>query len=400
MVDSDQLAVRPNYSEYLKQSLALSPGVGMLSNKPRRLTLSDNEDIEVWPAMQGLKEFYLWKPLLQKFTNGEDKFVHWTFWPSSVFTADASRDLVKLFKESRLLNEIMNQTNIWATEEVILPTLTALLGYEIGNNPCSYEYVKYQKYFSTTDADYALNKPTTFWMHPVYREHDDALRKKIRGHFNNYTTEAEGGQPVTRELLPVLPLINKIRKIEGWLTDEEADLVIATVINACMQCKQPMIITEVGSFHGKSTVLFGSVLQQYSPASKIFSIDPHDGRQGAEDHSIFVYPPSYNSFKKNIEEAGISHLVECLQDDCCNIEWDQPVSILFIDGLHDYKNVSKDFNRFEQWLVEDAYIIFHDYADYFPGVKTFVNALLESNKYHKVDCVNSLIVLKRLMFKV
>src|SRR4029079_18168338 len=49
MGDSDQLMLRENYSAYLKQSFALSANVGMLSNKPRRLTFNDNTDIDVWP---------------------------------------------------------------------------------------------------------------------------------------------------------------------------------------------------------------------------------------------------------------------------------------------------------------------------------------------------------------
>ncbi|MFT4156069.1 glycosyltransferase [Parafilimonas sp.] len=395
MVDSDQLMLKKNYSAYLKASSVFSNNVGMLSNKPQRLTSRDL-NTEVWPAIQAFKEYDLWKPLLQKFKDGESRFVHWTFWPSCVFSSSASKDLIKLFKEDKTLQSILRRTKIWATEEVILPTLTALLGYNIAINPCNYEYVKYQKEFSVEDADSAWKQPNVFWMHPVKREYDDALRKKIRDHCNDYTIEMKDEQPATKEVLPLLPLIHKIRKIEGWLTDEEADLMIATTIKAVTQFKQPITITEVGCFHGKSTVLFGSLLKYYSPGSRIFSIDPHDGKQGAEGHAVFTYPPSYNSFKKNMEDAAITEIVEAIQDRACNIKWVKPVSILFIDGLHDYKNVSNDFNQFTSYLIKDAYIMFHDYADYFPGVKTFVNELLQSDKYVKVDCINSLMVIKKI----
>ncbi|MGN6212330.1 glycosyltransferase [Parafilimonas sp.] len=395
MVDSDQLMLKKNYSNYLKTSSVFEENVGMLSNKPQRIT-SNELNTEVWPAIQAFKEQDLWKPLLKKFKDGENKFVHWTFWPSCVFSTSASRDLIQLFKKDKTLQSVMRQTKLWATEEVVLPTLTALLGYKIARNPCNYEYVKYQKAFSIKDVDCALNKKDTFWMHPVKREYNDILRKRIRHYLNDYAIEAKGEQPATKEMLPVLPLLNKIRKIEGWLTDEEADLLIATTIKACTQFKQPVTITEVGCFHGKSTVLFGSVLKHYSPAGKIFSIDPHDGKQGAEDYTIFTYPSSYNSFKKNIKDAGIMDLVEIIRDCSLNINWGKPVSLLFIDGLHDYKNVSNDFNRFAACLVKEAYIIFHDYADYFPGVKLFVNELMQSDKYVKVDCVNSLIVIKKI----
>jgi len=46
--------------------------------------------------------------------------------------------------------------------------------------------------------------------------------------------------------------------------------------------------------------------------------------------------------------------------------------------------------------VSGAYAAFHDYADYYPGVKTFVNELLKTGRYAKVHCVSSLIVLQRI----
>jgi len=36
---------------------------------------------------------------------------------------DACHDLTKIFRENRQLQQIMQQTKIWATEEIILPTL-------------------------------------------------------------------------------------------------------------------------------------------------------------------------------------------------------------------------------------------------------------------------------------
>ena len=93
------------------------------------------------------------------------------FWPSTVFTAEAARDLVDLFRNDRQLREIMEQTRIWASEEVVLPTLVALLGYEIAPNPCSYDYVRYRMPYSLTEADVALSRPDVFWIDPVPRRY-------------------------------------------------------------------------------------------------------------------------------------------------------------------------------------------------------------------------------------
>ncbi len=140
VVDSDQLSTRPGYSEYLSAFMNGRTGLGMLVNAPG----VQPSQTRVGPAVAAHQEFELWRPFLRRFPDGEQKFAHWSFWPSSIFTADAAHDLVNLFRNDRQLCQIMERTRIWASEEVILPTLTALLGYEIAPNPCSYEYVRYR----------------------------------------------------------------------------------------------------------------------------------------------------------------------------------------------------------------------------------------------------------------
>ena len=101
-------------------------------------------------------------------------------------------------------------------------------------------------------------------------------------------------------------------------------------------------------------------------------------------------------FKKNIESAGIADVVKHIRNNSINIEWQLPVSFLFIDGLHDYINVSRDLRHFSDWLIPRAYIAFHDYARYFPGVIRFVEELFTSTTYTKFHQADSLIILQKL----
>jgi hypothetical protein len=88
--------------------------------------------------------------------------------------------------------------------------------------------------------------------------------------------------------------------------------------------------------------------------------------------------------------------VELIKDYSFNVEWKRPISLLFIDGLHDYKNVSKDFHHFSDWIRKGAFIAFHDYAQYYPGVMAFVDELLATGGYKKIQLAVSLIVLQKL----
>ena len=77
-------------------------------------------------------------------------------------------------------------------------------------------------------------------------------------------------------------------------------------------------------------------------------------------------------FRRNVEENTLTPFVEALVHRSFEVDWDKPIAFLFIDGLHDYGNVSRDFHHFVPWVMAGGYIAFHDYADYYPGVKMLV----------------------------
>jgi predicted O-methyltransferase YrrM len=400
IVDSDQLCVRLGYSDYITQFLDCQSRVGVISNSPEVQSASQ----ATGPAVAAHQEFELWRPFLKRFPDGEEKFVHWSFWPSTVFTMEVARDLVGLFRNNAQLRQILAQTKIWASEEVILPTLAALLGYEIVQNPCSYEYVRYRSAYSLTEADSALNRPDVFWIHPVPRRYDDSLRAYLRSKHNQYESiAAKGNIPMPpnnlsekNRLLLTLPILARMRTIEGWLADEEADLLIAALFRAVSTLKGAHSIVEVGSYCGRSTVVLASVLQSLqTEKAKIYAIDPHDGKVGALDQGIQQLAPSLDKFSRNIAAAGLTTFVEGIRSPSFNVQWKKPICFLFIDGLHDYVNVARDFYHFEQWVVPGGLIAFHDYADYYPGVLTFVNEIVASGGYERICCAASLIVLQK-----
>jgi glycosyltransferase involved in cell wall biosynthesis len=396
IVDSDQLAIRHGYCRHLSDFFATASNVGLLSSNPEHvLPIGTNNLV----ANQAFKEYDLWKPFLRNFPDGESKFVHWTFWPSTVFTSAAIKDLVALFKENRQLQDIMKQTKIWATEEVIFPTLVRLLGYEIAANPCSYDFVKYRKNFTTHDINSALNKQDAFWIHPVPRKYDHQLRKYVREKFTQYTPVSANHSStykVDGHFLLISPLINRVKKIGGWLSEAETDLLIAVAIKTGTQFPAPQHIVEIGSYQGKSTVALGNVVKYLFPLARVFAIDPHEGVVGAADQGLQKLAPTLQQFKKNIETEALTGVVELIQDYSYNVAWRKPIHMVFIDGLHDYPSVARDFRHFEEWIVPGGYIAFHDYADYYPGVKKFVHVILDAGNYKKIQLADSLIVIQKL----
>jgi hypothetical protein len=420
IVDSDQLCIRPGYTACLEKFFETSPGAGMLSSMPARVT-ADNRN--VYTAIQAFKEYELWRPFISSFPQGEQKFVHWTFWPSTVFSKDACHDLTKIFQENRQLQQIMQQTKIWATEEIILPTLVRLMGYEITGNPCSYDFVKYKQTYSLPEINQALDKRNAYWIHPIERKYEEPLRQHVRKRFDQYAagavTAGSGKKDRTEnglsqgqtennlsqfrpeetscpDLFQPLALINSLRKIEGWLDDREADLLLAITIKTCKSFSPAGNIVEIGSFQGKSTVLLGSTVKEFAPQARVYAIDPHDGIVGAIDQGINRVLPSFEILKRNIDGAGIAAFVEIIRDRSVNVKWQKPVALLLIDGLHDYPSVAKDFWHFSHWVETGGHICFHDYAEYYPGVKVFVDELLMTDRYREIARAGSLIIIKKI----
>ncbi len=105
---------------------------------------------------------------------------------------------------------------------------------------------------------------------------------------------------------------------------------------------------------------------------------------------------SLEVFRQNLQRAGLQSLVQSIRSRSTDVPWDKPVHLLFINALHDYYNVARDFWHFEPWVVSGGYIVFHDYADYYPGVKAFVNEILGTGHYAPVCLAGSLHVVRKL----
>ncbi|HEV8400840.1 MAG TPA: glycosyltransferase [Gemmatimonadales bacterium] len=396
IVDSDQLACRRGYSERIATFLRDHPRAGMLVNTPQVQVARTR----VGPAAAALRERELWRPLLERFPDGGRKFVHWSFWPATTFTRDAAVALTQLTADQQL-QEILARSKIWATEEVILPTLVALLGFDIVKSPCSYDFVQYRARFAPQQIDEALTRSDVYWLHPIARRYADPLRARLRTFWRGYGAAAAQKDPARpppapRRLLLSRPLLDRMKAIDGWLEEDEADLVITAAADALQRFSGAQSVVEVGSYCGRCTVLLGGVVQALSPDSRVYAIDTHDGVVGAVDRGLRTTPPTIDRFTANIAAAGLTSLVESVRKPSYQVGWAQAIALLVIDGLHDYVNVARDFRHFESFVKRGGIVLFHDYADYFPGVRGFVDELLDTGAYRKVACVRSLMVVEKV----
>jgi predicted O-methyltransferase YrrM len=193
-------------------------------------------------------------------------------------------------------------------------------------------------------------------------------------------------------LAPTLPILARIRPIEGWLEEEEADLLIATATRALLSLPGHAALVEIGSYCGRSTVAIASVIQALGSSARLHAIDPHEGALTADGSARTA--PTLRRLQENLEREGLADAVRIIAQRSSDVAWDQPVRMLFIDGLHDYESVSADFRHFDPHVVGDGLVAFHDYADYWPGVKALVDEVVASGRWRMLARARSLVTLQ------
>lgn len=355
------------------------------------------------PAIGAWQELSLWLPLLRRFPDGERQFPRWIAWPGAVFTASAARELCAWFERDAQLRQIVAESRAWAKEQIIFPTLTALLGFRVEPCPGSNEHVKYQVQYDAEQTEAALSDEQAYWMHPVPRRYGDPTRTAIRSHFEQYRsqsslparpTRASGIRPAAPQLRK--PILEEVRNIEGWLSAPEAELLVSLAQQALLDCPHVSALVEVGSYCGKATTVLASVVRAVRSTARVWAIDPHDGFVGALDQGLERVPPTLGTLRQNIASKSLTPFVEIVQGRAQDVPWSEPICLLLIDGLHDYPSVLRDFTHFEGFLADGGLVAFHDYADYFPGVPAFVDELSASGRYEVVAQAKSLIALRKL----
>jgi hypothetical protein len=404
IVDSDQLALRAGWPLAVAQQLAGKNGVGLLGGgwggaAPEQQPTTTR----VTSAIGAWQELPLWRPLLSRFPEGEAQFPRWAAWPGLVFTAEAALALPKWFEQDAELRRIVSESRMWRKEQIIFPTLTALLGLGVLPSPGSQDYIEHRVTYDPSDAHAALADEAAFWIHPVARRYDDASRRVVRSRFNQYRRPSSTrSMVIAKQRIPPVgdelrqPILKEMRSIEGWLSASEADLLISATHRALSDCPHASALVEVGSYCGRATTVIASVVRAVRATARVWAIDRHDGFVGAHDQGLERVGPTLDRLHANIERTQLAPFVEIVAAKAQDVPWTEPLCLLFVDGLHDYPNVLKDFSHFEPHLCDGALVAFHDYAEYFPGVPTFVDELCASGRYQAVARARSLIVVRKL----
>ncbi len=150
---------------------------------------------------------------------------------------------------------------------------------------------------------------------------------------------------------------SRSESIEGWLTEGQARMLF----DAATRVRDGETIVEIGSHHGRSTVILASAK---SPGVQLLAVDPYgDARWGGGSGAIDI-------FRSNLRAAGVQNDVTLAREYGAQAgrAWTGgPIGLLFVDGAHDYRTVVSDLAAWLPHLPPDSTVLMHDmYSS--PGV--------------------------------
>ena len=160
--------------------------------------------------------------------------------------------------------------------------------------------------------------------------------------------------------------------MEGHVTEFEGALLhfLATHAN------KKGVIVEIGCWKGKSTAKLASGSMR-GPRIKVYAIDNHLGPQNPRVKG--KRKSSFTDFKKNIQYFEFKKIIVPIHKKSENAvkTFKKPISLLFIDGDHAYREVKKDLELWFPKVLIGGTIAFHDNIS--PGPERVLKEYVRSN---------------------
>jgi predicted O-methyltransferase YrrM len=177
----------------------------------------------------------------------------------------------------------------------------------------------------------------------------------------------------------------RVAGIEGWLSELQARFLAA----AARGIPESSWIVEIGSHHGKATVLMATMKPK---EAGLLAVDPYnDPRWGGGRDALAV-------FESNLRVAEVADEVELFRGTSVEAagEWHGArIGLLYVDGAHDRHSVLKDIDAWEAFVTERGLLLFHDAFSSVGVTLAVLQRLLVNRRFRYLRSVASLAIFRR-----
>lgn len=168
----------------------------------------------------------------------------------------------------------------------------------------------------------------------------------------------------------------RVEGLPGWLTRDQA----RALWDAAATTPPGSRIVEIGSHHGRSTIVLAS-----AGTGTVTAVDPFpaDWRYGSLDTEARC--------RANLADAGVADRVELRVATSREVRdsWSGPLGLVYVDGKHDYWTVRDDL-RWAELLGDGGVLLVHDAFSSLGVTLGLLRELLPSRRVRYTGRVGSL----------
>jgi len=167
------------------------------------------------------------------------------------------------------------------------------------------------------------------------------------------------------------------KDVDGLISDEQGQIM--------QQYAREMVndvAVEIGSYRGKSACYIGSAMPD---TAHLYCIDPWNN-SNVNRYAFKFTDENLLTFKENVRLCGLESRVTPIRgfSSEVSLSWEKPISLLYIDGGHEYEEVLRDIDGFLPHMVSGGVILFDDYSNAFPGIVSAVQERFDEVVLHDV----------------
>ena len=195
-------------------------------------------------------------------------------------------------------------------------------------------------------------------------------------------------RPATYARAPEEPIDRILARTEGMTSVEEARYLYDLALDVSAGC-----IVEIGAYRGRTAVALGRGSLD-GHGVPVFVVEPHAPFEGVLGGRFG--PPDAGAFHRAMVDSG-AYLVTRLigvSSEVITAGWQQPVSLLWIDGDHRYESVARDYRSWRPHLAAGATIVFDAAADPSLGPTRLVGELVDAGEAAIVERLGKIVTLR------
>ena len=187
--------------------------------------------------------------------------------------------------------------------------------------------------------------------------------------------------------------MHAVAGVDGWLTDDQA----RRLWDAAGAVASGGRIVEIGSHHGRSTIVLARAAQ---PGVEVVAIDPHAGsdRGPREIHGeLDTGDQDEHTFRDNLTRTGVEdrvHHVRLPSQDAGSAVGGN-ADLLYIDGAHRFVPARADIMHWGRRVADGGTMLIHDSFCSVGVTAAIVDQLLGSNRFEYVGRVGTLAEYRR-----